>query len=135
MKNKESGTKDLYFTKDHEWIDFQGSVAYVGISYFKLIGFKEIQELIFIDPTGFKNKGESIAAIKYNDYQIEVTMPVDGKLIKVNTDLLNGDRNLLLNHAESISWVALIAPSQPFDRNDLILAKQYQMNGKSKYAK
>ena len=52
MKNKESGTKDLYFTKDHEWIDFQGSVAYVGISYFKLIGFKEIQELIFIDPTG-----------------------------------------------------------------------------------
>ena len=62
-------------------------------------------------------------------------MPVDGKLIKVNTDLLNGDRNLLLNHAESISWVALIAPSQPFDRNDLILAKQYQMNGKSKYAK
>ena len=135
MKNKESGAKDLYYTKDHEWIDFQGSVAYVGISHFKLIGFKEIQELIFIDPTGFKQKGESIAAIKYNDYQVEVTMPVDGKMVKVNTDLLYGNQNLLLNHAETIGWVALIAPSQPFERNDLLLPKQYQMNGKSKYAK
>ena len=135
MKNKESGAKDLYYTKDHEWIDFQGSVAYVGISHFKLTGFKEIQQVIFNDLTGFKQKGDSIAAIKYNDYQVEVTMPVDGKMVKVNTDLLYGNQNLLLNHAETIGWVALIAPSQPFDRNDLILAKQYQMNGKSKYAK
>ncbi len=135
MKNKESGAKDLYYTKDHEWIDFQGSVAYVGISHFKLTGFKEIQQVIFNDPTGFKQKGESIAAIKYNDYQVEVTMPVDGKMVKVNTDLLYGNQNLLLNHAETIGWVALIAPSQPFERNDLLLPKQYQMNGKSKYAK
>ncbi|MBK7291605.1 MAG: hypothetical protein KBF82_08430 [Chitinophagaceae bacterium] len=135
MKNKESGAKDLYYTKDHEWIDFQGSVAYVGISHFKLTGFKEIQQVIFNDLTGFKQKGESIAAIKYNDYQVEVTMPVDGKMVKVNTDLLYGNQNLLLNHAETIGWVALIAPSQPFERNDLLLPKQYQMNGKSKYAK
>ena len=135
MKNKESGAKDLYYTKDHEWIDFQDSVAYVGISHFKLTGFKEIQQVIFNDLTGFKQKGESIAAIKYNDYQVEVTMPVDGKMVKVNTDLLYGNQNLLLNHAETIGWVALIAPSQPFERNDLLLPKQYQMNGKSKYAK
>ena len=135
MKNKESGAKDLYYTKDHEWIDFQGSVAYVGISHFKLTGFKEIQQVIFNDLTGFKQKGESIAAIKYNDYQVEVTMPVDGKMVKVNTDLLYGNQNLLLNHAETNGWVALIAPSQPFERNDLLLPKQYQMNGKSKYAK
>lgn len=135
MKNKDLGTKDLYYTKDHGWIDFKGSVAYIGISSFKIIGFKEIQEVVFIDPTGFKQKGESIAAIKYNAYQVEVTMPVDGKLIKVNTDLLNGDRNLLLNDAECSGWVAFIAPSQPFDRDNLILPKQYQMNGKSKYAK
>ena len=124
----------MYYTKDHEWIDFQGSVAYVGISHFKLTGFKEIQQVIFNDLTGFKQKGESIAAIKYNDYQVEVTMPVDGKMVKVNTDLLYGNQNLLLNHAETIGWVALIAPSQPFERNDLLLPKQYQMNGKSKYA-
>ena len=135
MKKKESGAKDLYYTKDHVWIDFQGSVAYVGISHFKLTGFKEIQQVIFNDLTGFKQKGESIAAIKYNDYQVEVTMPVDGKMEKVNTDFLYGNQNLLLNHSETIGWVALIDPSQPFERNDLLLPKQYQMNGKSKYAK
>ena len=135
MKNKESGTKDLYFTKDHEWIDFQGSVAYVGISYFKLIGFKEIQELIFIDPTGFKNKGESIAAIKYNDYQIEAHMPVDGKVVELNEILTSGDQNVLLHYPENSGWIAMIIPAQPYERKDLLLPKQYQLNGKSKYAK
>lgn len=135
MEIEKSATKDLYYTKEHEWIDFQGSVAYIGISRFKLIGFKEIQQVIFNDPTGFKHKGDLIASIKYNDYQVEVTMPVDGKLIKVNTDLIYGDQDLLLNHAESTGWVALIAPSQLFERKDLLLPEQYQMKGKSKYAK
>ena len=135
MEIEKSATKDLYYTKEHEWIDFRGSLAYVGISSFKLIGFKEIQQVIFNDPTGFKHEGDLIATIKYKDYQVEVAMPVDGKLVKVNTDLIYGDENLLLNHAETNGWVALIAPSQPFERKDLLLPEQYQMNGKSKYAK
>lgn len=105
MKIEVSATKDLYYTKDHEWIDFQGSVAYVGISNFKLTGFKEIHEVIFNDPTGFKHKGDLIASIKYNDYQVEVAMPVDGKLIKVNTDLVNGDQNLLVDYEKvPVGW-------------------------------
>ena len=135
MNNQQSLKKDQYYTKDHEWIDFQGTVAYVGICKFKLTGFKQIQEIRFNEPSGFKKQGEVIASVKYNDYLIEAHMPVDGKVLQVNEKLVSGDPNILLDCAESTAWIALIVPSLPHERKDLLLPKQYQMNGKSKYAK
>ena len=127
--------KDLYFTADHEWINFQGSIAYTGVCTFKLLGFKEIQQLNFSASSGFLKRGELIATIKYNDYQVEYCMPVDGNIMQVNEALIPGNLNLLLKQAESLGWIVKIAPSQPYERKGLLLPKQYQMNGKSKYAK
>lgn len=134
MNTQESSSKDLYYTNDHEWVDFQGTIAYTGVCSFKLIGFKAIQQVLFNEPMGFKKRGDLIATIKYNDYIIEAHMPVDGKVLEMNTHLINGDDNVLLKYAES-AWIAKIAPSLPHERKDLLLPKQYQMNGKSKYAK
>ena len=135
MNTEKTTNKDLYYTKDHEWIDFHGTVAYTGICHFKLLGFKEIHQIRFEEPSGFKKKGELIATITYNDYQVEAHMPVDGKVIRVNDDLQSGDRSSLLKHAENRGWLALIVPSQPYGREDLLLPKQYQRNGKGKHAK
>jgi len=127
--------KDLYYTRDHEWIDFQGTVAYVGICSFKLIGFREVQQIIFKGSTGFRKKGDVIASVKYNDYRIEAHMPVDGKVVEVNELLVSGNPHVLLQYAESSAWIALIVPSRPYERNDLLAPRQYQENAKSKYAK
>lgn len=135
MNMEKSTNKDLYYTKDHERIDFQGTVAYTGVCSFKLIGFKAIHQISFKEPSGFRKKGDVIATIKYNDYQIEAHMPVDGKLVEVNDSLLSGDQNVLLQNPENRDWIALIVPAQPYERIDLLLPKQYQMNDKSKYAK
>ena len=130
-----STNKDLYYTRDHEWIDFRGTVAYIGICRFKLLGFREVQQIVFNEPSGFKKRGEVIATIRYNDYQIEAHMPVDGKVIELNEVLTSGDQNMLLHYPENNGWIAMIIPAQPYERKDLLLPQQYQMNGKSKYAK
>lgn len=130
-----SARKDLYYTKDHEWIDFQGTVAYIGICKFKLTGFKQIQEIRFNESLGFKKQDEVIASVKYKDYLIEAHMPVDGKVLHVNEKLVSGNLNILLDCAESSAWIAIIVPSLPHERKNLLLPKQYQMNSKSKYAK
>jgi glycine cleavage system H protein len=135
MNKQSTIKKDLYYTKDHEWIDFQGTVAYTGICKFKLTGFKQIQEIKFNEPSGYKRQGEVIASVRYNDYLIEAHMPVDGKVLEVNEKLVSGNPNVLLDCAESSAWIAFIVPSLPHERNDLLLPKQYQLNGKSKYAK
>jgi len=133
MKTGQQATKDLYYTKDHEWVDFQGTIAYTGICAFKLTGFKDVQQIVFSQGTGFKRQGELIASIRYNDYTIDAHMPVDGHIMRVNTELLSNHR-LLLQHPERNGWIALIRPALPYERKGLMLPEQYRM-GKNKYAK
>ncbi|HKO81641.1 MAG TPA: hypothetical protein VJU78_14650 [Chitinophagaceae bacterium] len=135
MKVKKLPNKDLYYTQNHEWIDFQGSVAYIGVCQFKLLGFKGVHQITFKEDSGFNRKSDVIAKIKYNDYQIEVHMPVDGKIVEFNENLISGNYDTLLLQPESTGWIAKIIPSQPYERKDLLLPQQYQMNGKSKHAK
>ena len=127
MSRENSTKKDLYFTSDHEWIDFQGSVAYVGVCHFKLIGFREVQQLIFNEPSNLSKKGDVIASVRYNDYRVDIHMPVDGKIVQVNKSLIAGNLNILLQHPQTNGWVAMISPSQPYERKDLLLPKHYHM--------
>jgi glycine cleavage system H protein len=135
MQTEKSTNKDLYYTADYEWIDFRGSIAYTGVCNFKLLGFKEIHQLKLTDSRGFLKRGDLIATIRYNDYQIVACMPVDGKLIELNEMLTPGNYNILLKYAETNAWIAKIIPTQPYERKGLLLPAQYQANGKSKHAK
>jgi glycine cleavage system H protein len=127
--------KNLYYTKDHEWIDFQDPFAYIGVSNFKLIGFKEIEHIVIHKISGFMKQGEIIATIKYNDYQIVAHMPVDGIILKVNYILRFGNKNILKKYAETSGWIALIEPSRPEERIDLAKIKKYQINVRPKSKK
>jgi glycine cleavage system H protein len=118
--------RDLYYTNDHDWIDFQGKVAYVGVCRFKLTGFKEVQQLIVKEPLGFKTKGQIIATIRYNDYIVDARMPVDGKVVQLNDLLLTGDYSILAQQPEHNGWIALIIPAEPKDRDELLSPEQYK---------
>ncbi|HMR91989.1 MAG TPA: hypothetical protein PKC69_06735 [Chitinophagaceae bacterium] len=135
MNIKSSTAKDLYYTTDHEWIDFRGAIAYTGICAFKLTGFREIQAIHFHTTPGLAQKGELIATVRYNDYEVEARMPVDGKILQMNEDLVSGRYESLLQSPQAQGWIALIAPARPYDRKDLLLPTEYQMNGKTKYDK
>jgi glycine cleavage system H protein len=135
MRKVKSTNKDLYYTKDHEWVGFQGTVAYTGVCQIKFNGVKRVDEIFFNESVGFKKKGEIIAIIKYRNSEIFVHMPVDGKVLELNGKLVTGNPNILLDCSETSAWIALVAPARPHERDDLLLSKQYRMNGKSKDAK
>lgn len=118
--------RDLYYTSDHDWIDFQGKVAYVGVCRFKLTGFRELQQLVVTEPLGFKAKGQIIATIRYNDYIVDARMPVDGKVVQLNDLLLTGDYSILAQQPEHNGWIALIIPAAPKDRDQLLSPEQYK---------
>lgn len=124
--------RDVYYTHDHEWVRFQGSVAYMGISAFKLTGFREIHQIHFNHSSGFQQKGELLATVHYRDYQVEVHMPVDGKVIDINTNLVSGDKEILLHEPETNGWVARILPAKPGERADLLRPEQYPFNNANK---
>lgn len=126
MKTFTATRKDLYYTREHEWINFQGSVAYVGICLFKLKGVRSIEKLEFHEDSWLKKKGEVIATIHSDDDTIPICMPIDGKIINLNNRLLLGDNDVLLSGSPSEGWVALIAPAQPYERKGLLPDDQYR---------
>jgi glycine cleavage system H protein len=135
MKTGKQARKDIYYTTGHEWIDYRGTIAFIGVCHFKLTGFRQIDQLVFGNTEGHMKQGERIVIIRYNEYEVEVNMPVDGKIVSINESLLSGEQNGLLQNAEGSAWIAQIIPSQPYDRKDLIMPEQYRMNNKSKHAK
>src|SRR5665647_3544739 len=111
--------KPLYYTWDYEWIDFRGSVAFVGICPFKLTGIKEIQKIEFSKESDSKKVGEVIASIFYDDYKIDVHMPVSGKILSINHAILTGYENIVLLEPESRGFIALLYTS-PSPRDGLL---------------
>jgi glycine cleavage system H protein len=125
----------MYYTKDHEWIDFRGTCAYVGVSNFKLLGFREIHAVIFNDAINFKKKGEVIAWLRYKDYKIELLMPVDGSIVQINKIFSNKDLKSITGHLEKSGWIFSIIPSNPYDRADLIPISEYLPMIRAQYPK
>jgi glycine cleavage system H protein len=125
----------MYYTKDHEWIDFRGTCAYIGVSSFKLLGFREIHEVIFNDAINFKKKGEVVAWLRYKDYKIELLMPVDGSIVQINKIFSNKDLKSVSEHLEKSGWIFSIIPSNPYERDGLIPIKEYLPLIRAQYPK
>jgi glycine cleavage system H protein len=119
--------RNLYYTYDHEWIDFQGSVAYVGVCHFKLSGFKGIQQIIFVENSALIKKGEVIAGVTYDDYLVLVHMPVEGRIISFNDLLLTEEKSILMQQPEDNGWIALIVPDQIKKRTGLMAPEEYKL--------
>lgn len=133
MNRGKTQKKGLYYTNDHEWIDFQGSVAYIGVCEFKLKGILHVEQIAFPISEGIKKQGEVIATVQYDDYLIPVHMPVDGKVISLNDAITQGSKDILLQQPESNGWIALIVPDKPNERQGLMLQEQYNHNVKSSF--
>ena len=120
----------MYYTLDHEWIQWQGQVAYVGICTFKLTGIRQIQRVEFQGTEGIRKRGEVLAVLQYEVYDIPVHMPVDGEVLGFNEQLTGENRDGFLELPEQNKWVALIFPSIPTQGDDLLSPDQYLMKNK-----
>lgn len=130
MDNSHGPVNALYYTCDHEWVNFHGSLAYVGVCAFKLTGIKRIQRVVFESSKGPQKKGDLLATFFSEEYKIPVHMPVDGEVLGYNEDLLGDRRDIVLQQPEKNGWVAFIFPSARHERNGLLLPEQYAKNNK-----
>jgi glycine cleavage system H lipoate-binding protein len=125
MKDIQCNEKNLYYTSSHEWIRFMEKEAYIGVSHFRIAGTKKVKEIAFVKVYGFKKKGEIFASIQIDFQQIDVRMPVNGTITKINNvnHLLN--ENILLTHPEMEGWLAKISIHQPAEKDGLLSPEQY----------
>jgi len=138
MNLQTSTRKDLLYTSDHEWIDFLGTVAYMGLCPFRLTGIGHVQQILFSENDGLVRQGAVIATVVGEKYRVPVHMPMDGKIIRSNDALLLIEQNSVLSDIERIrwfseQWIALVSPSHPYERKNFLRAEQYVLHIKRKF--
>lgn len=115
----------MYFTKGHEWIEYRGYIALVGVCKIKLSGINNIQSVEFCDILSPIGLGSVIATLQTEHRAIEVYMPVEGKIIDFNKKLLENPS--LIVTGENISvWIVKISPNAPYKRDGLLQPHQYK---------
>jgi glycine cleavage system H lipoate-binding protein len=111
-----NSSKLHYFTSDYEWIDFQGSIALVGICEFKLKELKAVDRIQYSDVSAVIKKGEILS----EDDTILMRMPVDDRFIKTNDRIVFQPERFLQDQINN--WIAKY-PFEPYSWNELTVAK------------
>lgn len=115
----------MQFTHDHEWIDYNGTVGFVGVSIFILKGIENIDSIKWYNRKGTIEKGTLIAEIHSEDVVIPIHAPVKCKFLGQNKKL-NDNLNLILESPQDNGWMFFITPSKFLNHERLLSLEEYQ---------
>jgi glycine cleavage system H protein len=113
-----------YFTKDHEWIDVDGSTATVGITNYAQL---QLGDIVFVEvPTqGAKvTKGGEAAVVESVKAASDVYAPVSGTVTEGN-GALEGEPGLVNSSPEVDGWFFKLTLDDAAELNGLMDANAY----------
>lgn len=117
--------ENLKYTKDHEWISWDGEVATVGITDFAQ---GELGDIVYVD---INTVGQEVAAnevfgtVEAIKTVSDLFLPVRGTIIEFN-DGLNTDPSNVNNDPYGNGWMVKVKPSNPADIDALMSAADYK---------
>lgn len=114
----------LYFTKSHEWVYLDGRIAYVGITKYKCADCKEDPAFELSGVFTFKRQGATYGKVLCGSEQYNISMPVDGKLVQINNQLLTKPKEELLKIKVPDNWLGLIL-AEEVETKDLLSVVDY----------
>ena len=115
---------NLYYTKDHEWIQLDGNVATIGITDFAQ---HELGDIVYID---INTVGRSLAAeevfgtVEAVKTVSDLFLPVAGTITEVNA-LLEKQPELVNTDAYGDGWMVKMTVSNPADVAALMSSEAY----------
>jgi len=114
---------DMKYTKDHEWIRFEGDVAVIGITDHAQ---NALGDVVFVDlpePGREVTAGESVAVVESVKAASDVYAPITGRVTEVNSGLV--DEPALINSEPTAGgWFFKITPEGELP-DDLMDANAY----------
>lgn len=113
--------KELKYTKDHEWIRYEGDEAYIGISDFAQ---SELGDLVFVNLPEVDDEvvaGEAFGDVESVKAVSDVLSPVSGVVVEINEELL--DDASLINSDPYNAW--FIKVGSITDTDELLTSDEY----------
>ncbi|MCU0852092.1 MAG: glycine cleavage system protein GcvH [Thermoplasmata archaeon] len=116
---------DLKYTKDHEWVKVEGSLARIGITDHAQT---ELTEIVFVElPAADKEVkvGEVLGNVESVKTVSEVFSPVSGTVKETNGKLVDSPE-LLNKDPYGQGWIAAVEMSNPDELSGLMGAQEYK---------
>ena len=116
---------DLKYTKDHEWIKIEGTIATVGITDFAQ---GELGDIVYVDVDTLDDtveEGEVFGSVEAVKTVSDLFMPLTGEVIEFN-DALEDDPELVNSDPYNKGWMIKIEFSNNSQIADLLDATAYE---------
>ncbi len=116
--------EDLKYTKTHEWIKVEDGKAKIGITYHAQ---EQLHDIVYVElpEVGTEvNKGDPLAVVESVKAASDVYAPFSGKVLAVNTDVV--DQPELLNQDPYENWLVEMEIKNPDELEDLLNAEEYK---------
>ena len=115
---------DRRYSKEHEWVQVEGSEAVIGITSFAA---DELGDIVYVELpevgtrlAQFASFGvvESVKAVS------DLFAPISGEVLEVN-DALRGSPELLNSDPFGAGWIAKVSPGDAGEMDQLLDAASY----------
>lgn len=116
--------KDLFYSEDHEWVKVEGEEAYIGITDFAQ---DQLGDIVYVELPEIDDeleKEDDFSAIESVKAASDVYIPVSGKVVEVNEELLDSPE--LLNSDPYESWIIKVELSDKAELDELMSSKEYE---------
>ena len=113
------------YTKEHEWVEAQGSVAVVGITDHAQ---HELGDIVYVDlpKIGARvEQGKTFGSVESVKAVSDIYSPVSGEVTEVNEELSSSPEKLNTDPHGS-AWLIKVRMSAPDETKNLLSAADYQ---------
>jgi glycine cleavage system H protein len=114
----------IRYTKDHEWIEWNGAVAMVGITQHAA---DALGDIVYVDLPELKSFGanDPCAVVESVKAASDVYCPIAGTVTSVN-ESLRDDPSLINKEPTGLGWFWTMTIDNESDLDGLMSAEEYQ---------
>lgn len=116
---------NLRYTKDHEWISLEGTVATIGITDFAQ---RELGDIVYVEVETIGKAleaGEVFGTVEAVKTVSDLFLPVKGTITELNPELANAPE-LVNTDPYGKGWMIKMNVSNPADVSSLLDAAGYE---------
>ncbi|GEA13891.1 MAG: glycine cleavage system protein [Moorella sp. (in: firmicutes)] len=116
---------NLYYSKDHEWVEVEGNRARIGITDYAQ---ESLGDIVFVELPQVGDElaaGDSFGVVESVKSASDVYAPVGGKVVAVNEALLDSPQDINADPYGK-GWMIELEMSDPDEIEDLMDAGAYR---------
>lgn len=118
-------TDEIFYTKEHLWIGFQGAIAFIGISDYLQQQMGEMIYVSFYSTEKVTLQNAPFGIVESKKIITRLLMPISCKVLDINLDVL-GTPKILNSKPMEEGWLAKVAVISPPETEHLLTEMEYQ---------